>query len=60
MGIASTGGRGRVVSGYLESSNVDLAFEFTRLIVAQRGFSANARSITIADQVIEEITNIIR
>ncbi len=60
MGIATTGGRGRVVSGYLESSNVDLAFEFTRLIVAQRGFSANARSITVADQMIEEVTNIIR
>jgi flagellar hook protein FlgE len=37
-----------------------MAFEFTRLIVAQRGFSANARTITVSDEVLEELTNIIR
>ena len=60
VGSATSGGRGRVLAGQLEGSNVDLAFEFTRLIIAQRGFSANARSITVADEVMEEITNIIR
>ena len=57
---ALSGGRGAVRSGQLESSNVDLALEFTRLIIAQRGFSANARTVTVTDRVLEELTNIIR
>ena len=60
IGIAASSGRGKVESGKLEMSNVDIAFEFTRLIVAQRGFSANARTITVSDEVLEELTNIIR
>jgi len=60
LGAAASGGRGTVRGGQLEGSNVDVAFEFTQLIVAQRGFSANARSITVADEVLEELTNIIR
>ena len=55
-----TGSAGAVSSGQLESSNVDVALEFTQLIVAQRGFSANARTITVASEVMEEMTNIIR
>ena len=60
IGLAGTGARGVVRSGALEGSNVDLAFEFTRLIVAQRGFSANARTVTVSDEVLEELTNIVR
>lgn len=60
LGAAGSGGRGTIRGGQLEGSNVDVAFEFTQLIVAQRGFSANARSITVADEVLEELTNIIR
>lgn len=60
IGIAASAGRGKLESGKLEMSNVDIAFEFTRLIVAQRGFSANARTITVSDEVLEELTNIIR
>ncbi|MCA9186633.1 MAG: flagellar hook protein FlgE [Pirellulaceae bacterium] len=60
LGAATSGNRGAIAGGQLESSNVDIAFEFTRLIVAQRGFSANARTITVSDQVLEELTNIIR
>ena len=60
VGTALTGSRGALRSGQLEGSNVDLALEFTRLIIAQRGFSANARTITITDRVLEELTNIIR
>jgi flagellar hook protein FlgE len=60
LGVATAGGRGAVLGGTLEGSNVDVAFEFTQLIVAQRGFSANARTITVADQVLEELTNILR
>jgi len=60
IGAALSGGRGAVISQQLENSNVDLALEFTRLIIAQRGFSANARTITVTDQVLQELTSIIR
>ncbi|TWU02163.1 flagellar hook protein FlgE [Stieleria varia] len=60
MGEGATGGRGSVLGGQLEGSNVDIAEEFTQLIVAQRGFSANARTITVAADILEELTNIIR
>lgn len=60
LGAAGSGSRGQIHGANLESSNVDLAFEFTRLIVGQRGFAANARTITVAKEVLEELTNIIR
>jgi flagellar hook protein FlgE len=60
LGAARSTGRGEILSGQLEQSNVDIAVEFTRLIIAQRGFSANARTITVADEILEELTNLIR
>ncbi len=60
IGTALSGDRGAIRAGQLEGSNVDLALEFTRLIVAQRGFSANARTITVTDEVLKELTSIIR
>lgn len=60
VGAAGSGGRGVLRGAQLEASNVDMALEFTKLIVAQRGFSANARTITVSDEVLEELTNIIR
>lgn len=60
ISTALSGDRGAIRAEQLESSNVDLALEFTRLLVAQRGFSANARTITVTDEVLEELTNIIR
>lgn len=60
IGTALTGSRGAVRAGQLEGSNVDLALEFTRLIIAQRGFSANARTITVTDEILQELTSIIR
>lgn len=60
VGTALAGNRGAIRAGQIERSNVDIALEFTRLIVAQRGFSANARTITITDQMLEELTNLIR
>lgn len=60
IGVAQSGASGSIRSGQLETSNVDVALEFTQLIVAQRGFSANARTITVASEVLEELTNIIR
>ncbi len=57
---ANSGGRGTIQQGALESSNVDVAQEFTRLIIAQRGFQVNARTITVTDQVLQEMASIIR
>jgi flagellar hook protein FlgE len=53
-------GMGSLTSGALEMSNVDLSQEFTNLIVAQRGFQANARIITTSDEVLQELTNLKR
>lgn len=47
-------------SGALEQSNVDLSEEFTKMIVSQRGFQANARVVTTADTLLQEITNLVR
>ena len=53
-------GAGKVVSGGLEMSNVDLATEFTDMIVTQRGFQANSRIITVSDTMLEELVNLKR
>jgi flagellar hook protein FlgE len=60
VGVAGTGGRGTIVQGFLEGSNTDLATEFTNIIIAQRGFQANARTITTADTLLEEVINLAR
>ena len=59
LGTASTRGLGVISSGTLELSNVDLASEFTDLIITQRGFQANARVITTGDEILNEVVNII-
>ncbi len=58
IGVAGTGGRGSVSGGSLEASNVDIAREFTNLIVLQRGYQANAKVITTEDQLSQETINI--
>lgn len=60
FGTASSGGRGAVSAGALESSNVDLAEEFVGLIQHQRSFSANSKTITTADEMLQELINIKR
>jgi len=60
VGVAGSDGYGSLISGALEMSNVDLSQEFTNLIVAQRGFQANARIITTSDEVLQELTNLKR
>lgn len=60
IGNPTTGGRGSVRIGQLEASTVDVALEFTQLIVAQRGFSASARTITVTDEILQELNGIIR
>lgn len=49
-----------IISGTLEASNVDLAAEFTEMIIAQRAFQANARVITVSDQFLAEVTQLKR
>ena len=60
IGTPGSGSLGSLQAGALEMSNVDLSQEFTNLIVAQRGFQANARIITTSDEVLQELTNLKR
>jgi flagellar hook protein FlgE len=58
VGVPGTGGRGTVLGGAIESSTVDIAREFTNLIVYQRGYEANAHVITTADQLSQDTINL--
>ncbi len=60
IGASGTAGKGKVVAGTLEMSNVDLAEQFTDMIVTQRGFQANSRTITTSDQMLQEILGLKR
>jgi flagellar hook protein FlgE len=60
VGEPGTGDRGSMQAGTLELSNVDLAQEFTSLIIAQRGFQANGRVITASDEVLADLVNLKR
>lgn len=60
IGPANTGSRGTIAPENLEMSNVDLAMEFTNMIVTQRGYQANSRVITTADEMLQELVNLKR
>lgn len=60
IGTANSGGRGAIASQYLEASNVDMAQEFTHMILAQRGFQASSRVITTSDEILQELVNLKR
>jgi flagellar hook protein FlgE len=60
LGFALEGTQSVVTSGALEMSNVDLAQEFTNMIVSQRGFQANSRVITNSDEMLQELVNLKR
>jgi flagellar hook protein FlgE len=60
IGNPGTGGRGTLVAGALEMSNTDLAQEFSSMIIAERGFQANARTISTANSMLEELVNLKR
>jgi len=49
-----------ISSGALEMSNVDLAEEFVKMVVAQRGFQANARILSASDEMLTELVNLTR
>jgi flagellar hook protein FlgE len=60
LNAAGRGGTGNLTGSALEGSNVDVADEFSKMIVTQRIFSANARSISTSDQMLEEVVNLKR
>lgn len=60
LGAAGSGARGAVSAGALEGSNVDLAQQFVDLIAHQRAFQANSKTITTADEMLQELVNIKR
>ena len=60
IGVPKTGGRGSVAGGELEGSNVDLSTEFSNMIVTERGYQANSRTITVADTLLQEAVNLVR
>ena len=60
IGPAGIAGKGKFLAGSLEMSNVDLAESFTDMIVTQRGFQANSRSITTSDQMLQELLTLKR
>jgi len=59
IGMPGTGGRGTIVGGSIEASTVDIASEFTSLIVYQRAYEANAHVVTTADQLSQDTINLI-
>ncbi|HWR43161.1 flagellar hook protein FlgE [Sporomusa sp.] len=60
IGSSDTGGRGKFTPGSLEMSNVDLAQEFSNMIITQRGFQANSKIITVSDEILQELANLKR
>lgn len=60
VGVAGTGGRASIQGDSLESSNVDISTEFANLIVAQRAFEANSKSVTTFDSISQTTINMIR
>jgi flagellar hook protein FlgE len=60
VGAADSGGRGSVLGANLESSNVDVATEFTKLIVNQNGYQANSRVITTANTLLQTVLQLVQ
>jgi flagellar hook protein FlgE len=59
VGLPGTGGRGQVVGGSIEASTVNVATEFTNLIVYQRAYEANSKVISAADEITQDTINLI-
>jgi len=60
IGAPGTGGRGNILGGALEASNVDIAQQFTDMIIFERGYQANSRIITTSDEVIQQALSLKR
>jgi len=59
VGAANSGGRGQVLAGSLESSTVDMATEFTKLLTYERGYQAASRVITTSDQLLQDTMSLV-
>ena len=59
-GAAVLGAPGKIVGSSLEGSNVDIADEFTKLIVTQQAYSANTRVVTTSNQMVQDVLNMLR
>lgn len=59
VGVPGTGGRGTLTGGALEGSNVDIASQFSQLILAQTGYEADAKAFTTFDNVIQQALNLV-
>ena len=59
-GPAILGAPGKIVGSSLEGSNVDIADEFTKLIVTQQAYSANTRVVTTSNQMVQDVLNMLR
>ncbi len=60
LNIAGTGAAGKIAPSALEAANIDIATEFTSMIVTQQAYSASAKIITVADEMLDEVIRIIR
>jgi flagellar hook protein FlgE len=60
IGTPQSGELGAIQGGALEGSNVNVSTEFTRLIIAQRGFQVNARTVSVSNDLLQELANLIR
>ncbi len=60
VGTAGSGGRGKLSPGTLEMSNIDLAQEFSNMIITQRGFQSNSKIISSTDEMLQELANLKR
>jgi flagellar hook protein FlgE len=60
IGLPQSGGRGQIIGGALEGSNVDMGLEFTNLIVYQSSYGANAKVITTANTISQDLLNLIQ
>jgi flagellar hook protein FlgE len=60
IGVAGSGGRGTLIGSALEGSNVDVAQEFTNMILAQRGYQANSKTITVSDELLVDTLSLKR
>ncbi|HEV7662344.1 MAG TPA: flagellar hook protein FlgE [Chloroflexota bacterium] len=58
IGTPDSAGRGQIATGFLEGSNVDLAQQFTNMIMAERGFQANSKVITTSDEILMDLVNL--
>jgi flagellar hook protein FlgE len=60
VGVPNKNGRGKISPGFLEMSNVDIAQEFTQIIITQRGYQANTRIISTVDELLQDVISLKR